>query len=70
MEKKMVEEKVVIDRRIEEHNVNYRMMRKDRVDQGYRRSRLFRSEKRTSEAVQSVTGPELGIIIRGDYSEI
>ena len=65
MERKMEGDKVIIEKKIQEHEAVYKKMRQSRLEKGLFRSRLFRSEKRTSEAVQLTTGPELSIVIRG-----
>ena len=64
-EKKMEEDRVVIEEKAKAHDAHYKQVRMGNLDRGRYRVKIYRSEERTSEEVKTRSGPELNILIRG-----
>lgn len=67
MEKRAETDARVIAAKREEHNQEYRAVRQERLDLGYRR-KMRRQITRAKEAVDVHTGPRLSILVKGSKS--
>lgn len=64
-EERIIQDQVVIQKKMEEHKAEYNELRKQKLEKGHRGSALYR-EIRSKESVGVRTGPEFSVVVKGD----
>ena len=64
MDKKAEEDMAVYNKKMEEHKKEYNELRLIEFQKGKRWSNIYRSQK-TKETIETHTGPELAIVVKG-----
>ena len=65
MQRKALQDQVVIDKKMEIHQQDYEQRRQKLLERGVRRGSIYRKE-RIKEVQETHIGPELAIVIKGD----
>ena len=63
-EERMSSDHEVIQKKMEEHQEEYQTMRQKRLERGLRAGSMYRIDRK-KEAIESHTGPELAIVVKG-----
>lgn len=63
-EERIIQDQVVIQKKMEEHKAEYNELRKQKLEKGHRGSALYR-EIRSKESVGVRTGPEFSVVVKG-----
>lgn len=61
----MLEDQVTIQKKMEEHQMEYNELRRRRLESGRRSGSIYRM-MRTKESANVKTGPELSIVVKGN----